>query len=78
MLTNKEYQSDLIGVYLHSSSSKLVYVEVARSFSTIVQAVLYRPMLQLKINNVKISVNYFDEENQYKISQCDKFKIKKK
>lgn len=64
MLTNKEHQNDLIDVYLHFSSSKLVYAEVARSFSTIVQAVLYRPMLQLKINNVKISVNYFDEENQ--------------
>jgi len=61
-LTNKEYQCDLIGVCLHFSSSRLVYVGAARSFSTIVQAELYRPMLYLGINNVKIFVNYFEKE----------------
>jgi len=72
-MTNKGYQCDLIGVCLRFSSSKLVYVEAARSFSTIVQAVLYRPMLQLEISNVKMSVNYFEKENWYKVPQCNKF-----
>lgn len=63
MLTDKGYQCDLIGVYLRFSSSRLVYAEAARSFSTIVQAVLYRPMLQLIISNVKVFVNYFEKEH---------------
>lgn len=64
MSTDKGYQCDLIGVYLHFSSSRLVYEGAVRSFSTIAQAVLYQPMLQLEISNVKIFVNYFKKERK--------------
>jgi len=62
-LTSKECWCDLIGVYLRFSNSRLVYAEAAKSFSTIVPAVLCRPALQFETSRVKISVNYFYETN---------------
>lgn len=45
MMGDKEYPYDLIDVYLHFSSLKQEYVEVAENFLMTVQAVLYPPML---------------------------------
>lgn len=45
MMGDKEYPYDLIDVYLHFSSLKQEYVEVAGNSLATVQAVLYPPAL---------------------------------